>query len=89
MPTTDTWDYADWHEQATDALRLARLDLHITEVRQHVMGHSSRTTKRFPVDTDYWKFLNDEKSRLEAIVNPSGGYAQSRQGVFRSKARFS
>lgn len=88
MPTTDTWQYADFHEQATDALILARLNLHITEVRQHVMGHASRVTKRFPVDPDYWKFLHDEKARLEVIVNPTSGYATNRVGVAKAKARF-
>ena len=88
MPTTNTWTYADWRAQATDALKLARLELHLEELAQHTMGHAGRTSKRFPVDPGYVERMELWWDKLNAIVNPGGGLATSKQSIAKTKARF-
>lgn len=68
------WTYADYEEQSTDALRLARLRQHISEVSQ-AMGPSvsadgkSRDTGSLAT---YLGMLRDRRKELEAIT---GTYA--------------
>lgn len=88
MPTTNTWTYADWRAQATDALKLARLELHLEELAQHTMGHAGRTSKRFPVDPGYMARMENWWDKLNKIVNPTSGLSTSGQSIAKTKARF-
>lgn len=88
MPTTDTWTYADWRGQATDALKLARLELHLDELAQHNMGHAGRTSKWFPVEKQYVARMESWWERLNKIVNPTSGLSTSGQTLAKTKARF-
>lgn len=67
------WTYADFEEQTTDALRLDRLRLHISEVRAaigpDVAGDGiSRASGSL---TAYLKGLEERRRELEAIVRAS------------------
>ena len=88
MAITAIWDYADWVTQATDALKLSQLNLHIIEVSQAMKGIKSRTGADFPVHFEYYEQLIKEKAALEIIVTPDGSAAKAALGVATSKSRF-
>lgn len=65
--TTMGWSYADWAEQPTAALRLARLRLHISEVSQRQGGAASVSAqgRSMAPDTTYLSMLLGQRDALE------------------------
>lgn len=66
------WTYSDWITQATDALRLSRLRLHIQEVsdslaRVKTTEEQDRTTERFDLQ-NYLESLHVEEKALRSTV---------------------
>lgn len=66
-PPLVRWTYADWDSQATDALRLARLRLHIQEVMGFVLT-SGLKGRSLMLQQDTIRLLNDQKQDLEKRV---------------------
>ena len=72
-----TWTYSDWTSQATIALKLTRIRLHIQEVADYLAGFratgsDSRSGQRHPLD-DYLDTLFRKLDELEIAsgVHPS------------------
>lgn len=77
-----TWSYADWASQSTDALRLARIRLHIAEVGGSVetravgVGADGKSLAREGV-TPYLQMLFDERDRLERAASRANAGGRS------------
>ena len=70
-----SWTYADWDQQATDALKLSRLKLHLAEVRNAIaaferQGAYEQSGQRFNL-IEYLKLLNADKQSLEEALGES------------------
>jgi hypothetical protein len=78
-----SWVYANWQEQATDALALAALKQHMTEVSQRISASVTADGKSVDTSTlnEYLRWLGDERQRLETRASAS-------EGTRRSLARF-
>lgn len=76
------WSYADWRSQATAALRLARLNLHMAEVAQKI--GNERGGDGYSVGSGslaaYLRQLEDRQAELEKRVErtANGGAIQVR-----------
>ena len=73
---TANWQYGDWQEQATPQLRLDRLVLHLTEVRQAVVStmHSEGRSQSMPAT--YIASLESQLRDLRAAINISAGFSR-------------
>jgi len=83
-----TWTYSDWDEQTTNALRLARLLLHIHEVSDYLAGFQSQgaanlSGSRFASINDYLRDLRKERDALrdatgEGLTSGNAPFVQVR-----------
>jgi hypothetical protein len=64
-PPLVNWAYADWDSQSTDALRLARLKLHIQEVSGFMLETMSKG-RSIRLSPDYMRLLTDRRDALES-----------------------
>ncbi len=64
------WTYNDFESQTTDADRLSRLRLHLTEVRAEVFADigSESKSRSNSVLVQYLQQLEDRRKELEQIV---------------------
>ena len=65
---TSNWTYHDWQEQATAALRLARLVQHISEVRLAIVEFGATDGRTMRINANYLKSLEDQEKDLRAAV---------------------
>ena len=66
-PPLVNWAYADWRSQATNALKLARLQLHLEEVSGFVLTSSSKG-RSVMLQQDYLKQLKEYEADYEQRV---------------------
>ncbi len=67
MAATVTWQYSDWRSQATPALQLERLKLHLQEVEGYMIESSSKA-RTIKLSDSLLPHLQSELQRLEARV---------------------
>lgn len=74
-----SWQYHDWRSQATTALQITRLRLHMQEVSGFALESQSKG-RGLKLSPDYLPGLQQELDKLEsknAIANRSGRFGVS------------
>lgn len=79
MAGTFPWTYHDWREQATTALQIARLQLHIAEVTTFA-GDAQNGPKRLMLHQNLLPLLRDEMKALQVRATTSTSRLSSRVG---------
>lgn len=67
MAATVTWQYSDWRSQATPALQLERLKLHLQEVEGYMIESSSKA-RTIKLNDNLLPHLQAELQRLESKI---------------------
>lgn len=77
------YTYGDYESQSTDALRLARLRLHIAEVTQKISAATSGDgMSRDPSSlVTYMEQLQTRRRELESVTGNYGGISQIKFGT--------